>query len=275
MSDMRPIGILDGGIGGLTVCREISRLMPGERVVYFGNNVSFPLGRRPDDTIGTCAREGAEVLLENDIKMMVVACSTMSAVALDVVESVVRDIPVIGAVMPGARAAMLRTGNKKIGIIGTLASIRSDAYGRALRRIDKSVQDFQQATPLLSTLIEEMMLDHDITRLTAQFYLYEMIDLGVDCLILGSSCYTPLMEVIQGTVGTGMQLIDSSLWTAKEVQDLCTALDIRNDFPSDGTAESRFMLAEELPDAEKNISQFYGDTLQSVEIRKRGKAAQE
>ncbi len=273
MSDARPIGILDSGIGGLSVCREISRLMPGERMVYFGDTARAPIGNRPDEVIRRCAREGAADLLERNIKMMVVACNTISAVALETIESMVKDIPVIGAVLPCARAAALRTGNRKIGLIGSTATIRSKAYVNALHRIDAAVQIHEQATPFLHALLEEVMLDHDITRLTAQFYLYEMIDLGVDCLILGSSCFPPLLEVVQGTVGTGMQLIDSALWTAKEVQDILTALDLRNEAPTGGIEGSTFILTEEPVETNRCIQIFFGGKLPSLMLRGTEKVA--
>ena len=271
MSDLRPIGILDSGLGGLSVCREIARLMPGERILYLGDTACAPLGNRSDEVITGVARKCAAALLRNNIKMMVIACDTIAAVAYEAVESIVKDIPVIGGVTPCARAAVLRSGNRKVGLVGTSATIRSGAYGNALRRIDKSVHLYDQATPLFHALVEERMLDHDITRLTAQFYLYEMVDLGVDCLILGSSCLSPLMEVIQGTVGTGMQLIDTALWTAKEVQDILTALDLRHESSTGGIEGSRFMVTQQPVDAEKIIGAYYGETLPSFELSDMGR----
>ena len=212
MSDPRPIGILDSGLGGLTVAREVCRLMPGERFVYFGDTAHFPYGSRADGVVRTHAQSGTGMLMRYDVKLLLVACNTVSAVALDVVERLARGIPVIGAVMPGARAAVLRTADRKIGVVGTNATVRSGAYKRAIGRIDATVKVYQTSAPLLVPFAEEQMIDHDLTRLAAQFYLYEMIDLGVDCLILGCTHLPPLFEVIQGTVGTRMQVIDSALW---------------------------------------------------------------
>ncbi|MBN1761379.1 MAG: glutamate racemase [Chitinispirillaceae bacterium] len=267
MSDSRPVGILDSGLGGLSVCREITRLMPGERMVYLGDTAGAPLGNRSAEVIKDVARKTAVALLENNIKMMVIACDTIAAVAYETIESVVKDIPVIGGVMPCARAAALRTGNRKVGLIGTSATIRSGAFSNALQRIDESVQIHEQATPLFHALVEELILDHDITRLTAQFYLYEMIDLGVDCLILGSSCLSPLMEVIQGTVGTGMQLIDSALWTAKEAQDILTALDLRHESSAAGIDGSRFIVTQKPVDEARITGVYFGSQLPSLELR--------
>ena len=269
MSDARSVGIIDSGIGGLAVAREISRLMPGERIVYFGDTARFPLGNRPDAAIRSCALDGAAVLLAHDVKIVVIASATLSAIACEAVELSVRDIPVIGSVLPGARAAVLRTGDRKIGVIGTCATIRRNAYQEAIERIDASVKVYGNAVPLFTPLVEEMMFDHDITRLAAQFYLYEMTDLGVDCLVVSSSYFTPLLEVIQGTVGTRMQLIDTALWTAKEVQDILTALDIRNEATSGGTAASRFLFTEDPLPSSGRVTTFYGSELPSCELYKK------
>lgn len=265
MSDSRAIGILDSGLGGLSVARELFRLMPNERIIYFGDTAHFPYGNRSDEYITRWGGAGAAALYKHDIKLLVIACNTISAVALITIEKHIHGIPVIGVLLPSARAAVMRTADKKIGVIGTRSTIRSQAYIKAIHSIDSSVKVFENASPLLIPLVEEHMVDHDITRLIAQFYLYEMIDLGVDCLILGSSYYPPLMEVIQGTVGTRMQLLDSALWTAKEVQDILTALDSQNNDKTGGLEKSRFMFSE-IPDYTKEqISLLFGQDLPEME----------
>ncbi|MBN1576722.1 MAG: glutamate racemase [Chitinispirillaceae bacterium] len=261
MSDPRPIGVLDSGTGGLTVVREIVRLMPGERLIYAGDTARFPYGNRPEETIRSFALQGAETLFGRDIKLLVVACNTISAVALEAIERYARDVPVIGAVLPGARAAVLRTADRKIGVIGTHATIRSGAYKKAIERIDSAAKVYETATPFLIPLVEEMMFDHDITRLTVQFYLYEMIDLGVDCLILGCTHYPPLLEVVQGTVGTRMQIIDSALWTAKEVQDILTALDLCSEPEGGGLGQSAFFFTETPLHTAGQLPLFFGEAL--------------
>ncbi|MBN1309343.1 MAG: glutamate racemase [Chitinispirillaceae bacterium] len=261
MSDPRPIGVLDSGTGGLTVAHEIGRLMPGERLIYAGDTARFPYGNRSEETIRSFALQGAENLFGRDIKLLVVACNTISAVALEAVERQARDIPVIGAVLPGARAAALRTADRKIGVIGTPATIRSGAYKKAIDRIDSAIKVYETATPLLIPLVEEMMFDHDITRLAVQLYVYEMIDLGVDCLILGCTHYPPLFAVIQGTVGTRMQIIDSALWTAKEVQDILTALDLRNESAGGGPGQSQFYFTETPLHTAGQLPLFFGEVL--------------
>lgn len=265
MSDSRPIGVLDSGIGGLTVVREIVRLMPREQIIYLGDTAHSPYGNRSVEAIRSFALQGAETLFARGVKLLVVACNTISAVALETIERHAQDVPVIGAVLPGARAAVLRTADRKIGVIGTRATIRSGTYRQAINRIDGSIKVYETATPLLVPLIEEMMFDHEITRLTAQFYLYEMIDLGVDCLILGCSYYPLLFEVIQGTVGTRMQIIDSALWTAKEVQDILNALDLYSGAEGHAVEAPLFLFTEAPHYTSGQMELFYREKMPRVE----------
>lgn len=274
MSDTRPIGVLDSGLGGLTVAREILRLMPGERVVYLGDTARYPYGTRSDEAIRSNALEGALTLYRQDIKLLVIACNTMCALATRIIEQNLHGIPVIGVILPGVRAAVLRTADRKIGVIGTHATIRSSVYQQAIHRIDESVKVFEVASPLLRPLVEEAMLDHDITRMVTQFYLYEMVDIGVDCLILGCSLYPPLFEVIQGTVGTRMQVLDSALWTAKETQDIITALDLTSGELQGGSEGSRFYYTERPFNASQQIELFFGGAAKPFSLITMEKSAQ-
>lgn len=258
MSDNRPIGILDSGLGGLTLVRELKRLMPGESFIYIGDTAHAPYGIRSEDMICRNALGIVESLSQHDIKLAVVACNTISAHCLGIIEKKLRDVPVIGSVLPGARAAVMRTAEKKIGVIGTDAVIRSHVYTKAIQSIDREITVYGKATPLLVPLVEEGLIDFDVTRAAVQHYLYEMIDLGVDCLIMGCTHYPPLIEVLQGTVGTRMQLLDSSLWTAKEAQDILNALDALSSHKDGGIKESRFFVTDLLPTHKEQIRVFSG-----------------
>jgi glutamate racemase len=173
-------------------------------------------------------------------------------------------VPVIGSILPGVRAAVLRTAEKKIGVIGTDAVIRSDAYLRAIHSIDSEIKVFGKACPLLVPLIEEGLIDFDVTRAAVQHYLYEMIDLGVDCLILGCTHYPLLIELFQGTVGTRIQLLDSSLWTAKEAQDILNVLDSFAPEGKDGKVVSKYYATDLFPGYKEQVRIFSGKT--SIEI---------
>jgi len=265
MSDTRPIGILDSGLGGLTVAREVFRLMPHEKVLYLGDNAHAPYGHRSEKTIQKYSLQCVKYLIGHDIKMLIVACNTISSVALEQIEAAAKDIPIIGVVLPGARAAVLRTAEKKIGVIGTHATIRTCAYTRAIQSIGSDIRVFEKASPLFVPLVEEGLVDRDVTRSAAQHYLYELIDLGVDCMILGCSHYSLLMEVIQGTVGTRIQLLDSALWTAKEAQDILTALKLVTSSKNSGRDESRYLFTDNIDEVERRTLLFFGGRLSSVE----------
>jgi glutamate racemase len=265
MSDDRAIGVFDSGLGGLTVVRELSRLMPGERVIYLGDTARCPYGGRSEETIKTFGLQDACFLTEQDIKLLIVACNTVSSVALDHIERAIREIPVIGVVMPGARAAVLRTAERKIGIIGTAATIRAGAYTRALQSLDPSIKAFAKACPLFVPLVEEGLLDHDITRLAVQHYLTEFLDRGVDCIILGCTHYPLLMPAIQEMVGAETHLLDSALWTAKEVQDILMALNALSAEKTGGLAASRFYVTDLTPRFRELAVSFLGTALPAIE----------
>jgi glutamate racemase len=169
-------------------------------------------------------------------------------------------------VLPGSKAAVLRTAERKIGVIGTSATIRADAYTRTIQSLDKSVKVYGKACPLFVPIVEEGMLDSEITRLTAQYYLYELVDFGIDSLILGCTHYPLLMEVIQGTVGMNIQLIDSALWTAREAQDILYALDAKAEPGSGGMAGSRFFVTDPTPNFAKNAAAFLGREIENLEV---------
>lgn len=266
MNDSRPIGIFDSGLGGLTVAKEIFRLMPGERIIYFGDTAKTPYGNRSDESIQTYGLQNAKYLMEMDIKMLVIACNTTSAVALEMIESKAKEIPVIGVVLPGARAAVLRTAEKKIGVIGTKATIRTGSYTRAVQSIGSDIKVYGKECPLFVSLVEEGLIDTDIARSSAQHYLYELIDIGVDCIILGCTHYPLLMEVIQGTVGTRIQLLDSALWTAKEIQDILTALKVQSKESTNGLSQSRFLFTDITSELKELSIAFLGTPLPSIEL---------
>ncbi|MDR0331046.1 MAG: glutamate racemase [Chitinispirillales bacterium] len=284
MGDSRPIGVFDSGLGGLTVAKEIFRLMPSERIIYLGDTARVPYGGKSEETIRRFGLQDARALLDLDVKLLVVACNTVSSVAIDYLERHIKGIPVIGVVLPGARAAATRSAEKRIGVVGTAATVRSMSYARAIHNIDPNIKVYGKPCPLFVPLVEEGLIDSDITRLAVQHYLYEMVDLGIDCLILGCTHYPILMEVIQSTVGNGIQLIDSALWTAKEAQNIMKALGIESAAPSEqreaagggvrnsvvdnaggGLAASRFLGSDVTPNFEAVAEALLGARLPSIE----------
>jgi len=265
MSDGRAIGVFDSGLGGLTVVRELLRLMPAEKITYLGDTARCPYGSRSDEVIKNFGKQDTDFLISQDIKMVIVACNTVSSVALEAVKETITDIPVIGVVHPGARAAVLRTAEKKIGVIGTRATVHTESYPKAIHSLDPSIKVIQKACPLFVPLVEEGMQDSDIARTMAQRYLYRMVDIGVDCIILGCTHYPLLLETIQGTVGNRIECIDSALWAAKEAQDILAAVDAVSPESSGGFEKSIFYVTDMAPRFERSVTDFLGQTPTRVE----------
>jgi glutamate racemase len=163
----QPIGVFDSGIGGLTVVRSLLRELPHENIVYFGDTARVPYGSKSPQVVREYAAQDVDVLAEHKVKLVVVACNTVSAVALDVVQKRAK-VPVIGVILPGAASAASATERRRIGIIGTVATVNSGAYANAIRAIDPGVQVFARACPLFVPLAEEGWIDHQATTLIAK-----------------------------------------------------------------------------------------------------------
>lgn len=230
MSTLRqkPIGVFDSGIGGLTVVRALTQSFPHENIVYFGDTARVPYGSKSPQVVREYAAQDIDFLLSNDVKMVVVACNTVSAVALDVVQKRAR-MPVVGVIAPGATAAVAATTKKRIGIIGTRATVNSKAYTHAVRQIDPDVQVFPQACPLFVSLAEEGWSDHQATDLIAREYLFPLMLEKVDTLILGCTHYPVLRRAIAAATGPGVTLIDSGAATAAHVGAVLDSENLRNE----------------------------------------------
>lgn len=213
----RPIGVFDSGIGGLTVLKEIVKGMPDEGTIYLGDTARVPYGIRSPETVIRYSFENTRFLFSKDIKVLVVACNTASSVGLDRIKSVV-PIPVIGVIEPGVKAAVKTTRNKKIGIIGTEATIRSNSYTRLINAIDGDIEVSGLPCPLFVPLVEEGWVEGDIAIMIAERYLIEIKDKGIDTLVLGCTHYPLLKQVISKVMGEGVILIDSAVEVAKEVK---------------------------------------------------------
>ncbi|MDI6800757.1 MAG: glutamate racemase [Thermodesulfovibrionales bacterium] len=213
----RPIGIFDSGIGGLTVFKEVSRMLPDEDIVYLGDTARVPYGIRSPETVMRYSFECADFLLKQNIKLLVVACNTASAISLQEIQRNV-SIPVIGVIEPGARAAVRSTANKKIGVIGTEATIRSSAYLKAIKLLDESIEAIGLPCPLFVPLVEEGWTDGMIAKMIVERYLKNLKDTSVDTIVLGCTHYPLLKDVIQDVMGD-VRLIDSAVETAKVVKD--------------------------------------------------------
>lgn len=191
--------MFDSGVGGLTVTREIMRQLPDENMVYFGDTARVPYGSKSRDNIIRYSRQIIRFLKTRDVKAIVIACNTASALALDVVKET--DIPVMGVIVPGARAAVQATSNKKVGVIGTEATIRSKMYSRTIREMDPDVEVIGKPCPLFVPLVEEGFAKHRISEEVIDYYLASMKESGIDTMILGCTHYPLLRSKIMKYLG--------------------------------------------------------------------------
>jgi glutamate racemase len=216
MSDLRPIGVFDSGVGGLTVARAIFDLLPHEPVLYLGDNGRFPYGPRPLEEIRRFGMELAADLVARDVKMLVVACNSVEVAAIaDVAEA--HGVPVVGVVEPGARAAVRATRNGRIGMIGTIATVQSGAYERAVSATGAEVELTSAACPVFVEHVEAGDTSSDELLGAAQRYLEPLVREGVDTLILGCTHYPMLSGLIQYVMGEDVVLVSSAEETAKDV----------------------------------------------------------
>lgn len=208
-----PIGVFDSGVGGLTVAREITRQLPRESIVYFGDTARVPYGSKSKDTIIRYSRQIVRFLQTKKVKAIVVACNTASAFALDAIEEEL-DIPVIGVVKPGAKSAIENTKNKRIGIIGTEGTIKSELYTEYIHGKDSEITVIGKACPLFCPLVEEGMLHDSVTEEIARRYLDELKEQNIDSLILGCTHYPLLRSTIGKVMGESVNLVNPAYETA-------------------------------------------------------------
>ena len=212
-----PIGVFDSGIGGLTVVHELMRQLPHESIIYFGDTARVPYGPKSPDTVRRYSREITHWLQEQGVKAIVIACNTATAHALPVLRAEL-PVPVVGVVGPGARAAVDATERGSIGVIGTMGTINSGAYERAIRDATPDATITTRACPLFVPLVEEGWLEHEATRLVAKEYLSPMAAANVDTLVLGCTHYPLLNPLIAEVLGPDVRLIDSAEETAAETR---------------------------------------------------------
>ena len=223
-----PIGVFDSGVGGLTVAREIMRNLPNERIVYFGDTARVPYGSKSKDTIIRYAKQIIRFLRTQDVKAIVIACNTASALALEEVEKEL-DIPIIGVVEPGARVAAATTKNGKIGVIGTESTINSHMDPQLIKEYRPDVTVFGKACPLFCPLVEEGWLKDPVTEEVAKRYLKDLLKEDIDTLILGCTHYPLLRSLLSGLVGDQIQLVNPAYETAKELERLLKKENLANE----------------------------------------------
>ena len=257
-----PIGVFDSGLGGLTVVRELIRQLPNESIIYFGDTARVPYGPKGEDTVIRYSQDIAAFLRKQKVKAIVIACNTATAHAMPTLRAE-QDIPVIGVVEPGARAAVAASRNGMIGVIGTRGTIRSRAYDKAIAKLAPGVTVTTAACPLFVPLIEEGWLDTEPTRTIARGYLEPFTGGKIDTLVLGCTHYPLLKTVIGETIGREVRLIDSAQETAAE-----TARVLREHGIEATTSDAHYrFVASDDPEQFLAVGQrFLGAPLERVEL---------
>ncbi len=223
-----PIGVFDSGVGGLTVVRELMRQLPNENIIYFGDTARVPYGSKSKQTVLKYSKQIVRFLRTKNVKAIVIACNTASALALDEIEAEI-DIPIIGVVEPGAKMAAENTKTKSIGIIATEATIKSGIYNKYLRELNPEITVVEKACPLFVPLVEEGLIEDRVTDDIVGRYLQELKEYHVDSLILGCTHYPLIRNPIKRFMGEQVELVNPAYETAKSLKELLIDQDLLND----------------------------------------------
>lgn len=264
-TEMKPIGIFDSGLGGLTVFKQIKNHLPGENLIYFGDTARVPYGTKSSETVKRYAREIVEFLLQRDVKMIVAACNTVSALALDEIRQSV-SVPILGVIKPGAKSAVRASSTGRIGIIGTRATVDSGAYGKEIRNIESTAKTFSLACPIFVPLAEEGWYNNEVARKTAEIYLTPMKDNQIDVLILGCTHYPVFKTLIGEVLGEKTSLIDSAVAVASAVEEIVEPSG--NSSQSNGSPEYSFFVTDESQRFRTVGRIFLGEKLERIQLVK-------
>lgn len=262
MSDDRPIGIFDSGIGGLTVAKKIFEYLPNENVIYFGDTARVPYGSKSNSTVIEYAYQDAKFLIDKNVKIIIVACNTVSSVAMKHLSERF-NVPIIGMIEPGTKMAFSKTKNNKIGVIGTDATINNKAYSEELHRLNSNIEVYEKSCPLFVPLAEEGWLNKEATALIAEEYLNELKIKDVDTLILGCTHYPLLSNVIQKVMGNNVNLIDSGTAAALNVDSYLKNKDII--LSNKGEHKENHFYVTDMPKRFRKVAElFLGRKIQNV-----------
>jgi glutamate racemase len=260
-NDNRPIGVFDSGVGGLTVVKELIKRLPNEDIVYYGDTARVPYGTKSRKTIIKFSIENALFLLKHNVKIIIAACNTSSSVALPALRRKFK-VPVIGVIRPGASDSIKVCRNKKIGIIGTAATINSNAYAREISSIDPSVRIFSRICPLLVPIAEEGLTEAKIIHDILKYYLGTLKRENIDTLILGCTHYPILKQQIAGFMGNSVSLVDSAEATSRCAEALLKKLAIASKRHAKGRL--KFFVSDEIENFRRIGEKFIGEKLDFI-----------
>ena len=264
--DARPIGVFDSGLGGLTAVHSLWKILPEENLIYFGDTARVPYGGRSKETILKYARQDVRFLRSFDLKAILIACGTVTTTSLDTLQAE-NDLLIVGVVEPTCRRALLVTKTKKVGMIATLASVRSGAYEATLRRLDPTVEVICKPCPLFVPLVENGRFRRGdiVIETVAREYLEPLKDTGIDTLILGCTHYPLLTDIIGDIMGPGVTLVSAGEESAFELKRMLKADGLRADESRQG--ESEFYVSDRAEDFENIASVFLQENLRHTARR--------
>ena len=257
-----PIGVFDSGVGGLTVVREITRQLPHENIVYFGDTARVPYGSKSKSNIIRFSEQIIRFLKTKQVKAIVIACNTASALALDTVRDEF-DIPIIGVIVPGARAAVEATANGEIGVVGTDATVKSGTYTKVIHQMDPNINVREKACPLFVPLVEEGFKEHVVTEEVIEYYLESLKHTEIDAMILGCTHYPLLRSKIRAYMGERIQIVNPAYETAMDLKRLLQSEDMENDGEEGTSSKYEFYVSDA---AEKFVN--FANTVMPFDISK-------
>ena len=262
-----PIGVFDSGLGGLTVLKEIMKILPNENIIYFGDTARVPYGPRSKDTVTKYTFQAINFLISEGVKAIVIACNTATARCLKEANEKY-DIPIIGVIEAGARTAAYSTKNKIVGVIGTDGTVRSKAYNSEIGKLDKNIQIIDKACPLFVPIVEEGWSNTDIASLTAKRYLKGLMDAGIDSLVLGCTHYPLLKKTIGEIVGEDVKLVNPAKETALDLKEI---LEKNNLINCSENATYEYYVSD-IPEKFENLAREFLkkeiENVKSIEIQK-------
>lgn len=268
MNPNLPIGVFDSGVGGLTVLKALHKRLPQENLLYLGDTARLPYGTKSKETVARYAVQAAAKLVERQVKMLVIACNTASAAALDELQDHWPDLPIVGVVNPGARAACAASQSGSIAVIATESTIRNQAYHKAILKINPAAKVSAQACSLFVSLAEEGWLDGPVAEAVARRYLEPLFlaqqGAAPDCLVLGCTHFPPLAPVMAGVLGSGVRIVDSAETTSVEVEMRLRELGALN--PQNEAGRVQFMTTDDVARFARTGAIFLGQPIVAEDI---------
>lgn len=263
LSPNNPIGVFDSGMGGLTVMREIMHALPHENIIYFGDIARLPYGTKSVTTIRKFALQTAKFLLSQNVKAIVIACNTISAIAKDEVQEAAGNIPVVDVISAGSRDAT-SNGYNKVGVIATPATINSNAYPIAIQKLNPSINIISQACALFVPMIEEGFIHHDALELIAHDYLDTLKKQDIDALVLGCTHYPLINDVVAKIMGNSVKIINPAITACNELVKILTNKNLLN--PQQSKGNHRYFVTDIPLKFKENGERFLANKMDKIEL---------